>query len=198
MEPICWLKITDYMRGWARRALGGTKRVRNNTVIEVQHIAGVQAVLEMPADDELHPDVVPGNVICDTWHAALEVGLEMDAESVEKLFCVTRELFCQYPPVSCPPYAMYEDGTIHPWDSDTSFGQQQAASLLRLIREAFWQAVGVFSNTYQQAHKGERYAQVEMIEAFCKEYRTDDMYVEAMRREWQRRQKRCRERVEGE
>lgn len=198
MEPICWLKITDYMRGWARRALGGSKRVRNNPVIEVQNIEGVQAVLEMPADDELHSDVVPGNVICDTWHAALEVGLEMDAESVEKVFGVTRELFCQYLPVSCPPYAMYEDGTVHPWDSDTSFGQQQAASLLRLIREAFWQAVGVFSNAYQQAHKGERYAQVEMIEAFCKEYRTDDVYVEAMRREWQRRQKRCRERTEGE
>ena len=83
------------MRGWARRALGGPKRVRNNPVIEVQNIEGVQAVMEMPADDELHSDVVPGNVICDTWHAALEVGLEMDAQSVEKVFGVTRGLFCQ-------------------------------------------------------------------------------------------------------
>lgn len=55
MEPICWLKITDYMRGWARRTLGGPKRVRNNPVIEVQNIEGVQAVMEMPADDEPPP-----------------------------------------------------------------------------------------------------------------------------------------------
>lgn len=175
-------------------ALGGPKRVKDDPVIQVQNLEGAQPVLMMPTDDELHCGDVPGNVICDTWHAALEVGLEMDAQSVEKVFGVTRELFVQYLPVACPPYAIYEDGTVHPWDSDTSFGQQQAASLLRLIREAFWQAVGVFSNAYQQAHKGERYAQVEMIEAFCKEYRTDDVYVEAMRREWQRRQKRCRER----
>ena len=40
-------------------------------MIEVQNIAGVQAVLEMPADDELHPDVVPGNVIDGLYYGLL-------------------------------------------------------------------------------------------------------------------------------
>ena len=190
MEPICWLKITDYMRGWARMALGGPKRVKDDPVIQVQNLEGAQPVLMMATDNELHSGDVPGNVICDTWHAALEVGLEMDACGMEREFGVTRELLSQYLPVACPPYAVADNGTVHPWDSDTSFGQQQAAALLRLIREAFWRAVGDFSRWYQREHAGEHYAQVEMIEAFCKRYQTDDVYVEAMRREWQRRCKR--------
>ena len=118
-------------------ALGGPKRVKDDPVIQVQNLEGAQPVLMMPTDDELHSDVVPGNVICDTWHAALEVGLKMDAWGMEREFGVTRELLSQYLPVACPPYAVADDGTVHPWDSDTGFGQQQATALLRLIREAF-------------------------------------------------------------
>ena len=43
---------------------------------------------------------------------------------------------------------------------------------------------------YAREHRGERYAQQDMIEDFCRETRTDDIHVPAIRREWQRRVKR--------
>ena len=38
MEAICWLKVTDYMRGWVRCALGCGMRIGNELVISLSSI----------------------------------------------------------------------------------------------------------------------------------------------------------------
>ena len=60
----------------------------------------------------------------------------------------------------------------------------------QLLRDAFWEAVERFDSAYAQKMGGKDYPAVDMIEAFCAETKTPDLYVDAMRREWQRRQKR--------
>ncbi len=190
MKQICWLRITDYMRGWARVALGGAKRVKEDPVLEILNLKGVQPILLMPTDSDLPGFGAPGNAMCDTWHAALLAGIEVDAWGMEREFGITKEVLEPYLPVACPDNAVTKDGAIHAWNSDTSFGKQQAIALLRLIRDAFWSAVGDYAVQYKKAHFGAKYAQIDMLDSFCRDYHINDMHLEAMRREWQRRCKR--------
>lgn len=189
MDNICWLKITDYMHGWARKTLGGTRMIKNQPMLSVRHLDGVPDVLMMGVDDELPDGGKPGNAMSATWRNALEAGIVIDPAAMESEFGATREVLEQYMPIACPVNAVSKDGVIRPWTEDTCFGKQQAIALQRLIREEFWKAVGEYSKEYARKHRGEKYAQADMIEAFCKEYRTDDIYVEAIRREWLRRLK---------
>ncbi len=59
-----------------------------------------------------------------------------------------------------------------------------------MLRQEFWKAVEEFDAEYKRKMNGERYPAVDMVEEFCLENETPDMYVDAIRREWQRRQKR--------
>ena len=192
METICWLKVTDYMRGWARCALGCGTKIGKEPLISLYQIMGAKEVLEIGTDDDLPDHGTPDNAMSATWRCALEVGLEYDPATMECIYGVTEETLEQYLPIACPPTAMTVNGISRAWTNDTCFGREQAMALQKLLREAFWTAVGQYSKQYAQEHRGEKYAQVEMIEAFCRETKTDDMYVEAMRREWQRRNKRSR------
>ena len=192
METICWLKVTDYMRGWARCALGCGTKIGKEPLISLYQIMGAKEVLEIGTDDDLPDHGTPGNAMSATWRCALEVGLEYDPATMECIYGVTEETLEQYLPIACPPTAMTVNGISRAWTNDTCFGREQAMALQKLLREAFWTAVGQYSKQYAQEHRGEKYAQVEMIEAFCRETKTDDMYVETMRREWQRRNKRSR------
>ncbi len=190
MEHICWLRVTDYMRGWTRMVLGTRYRVHELPVIQVKGLDGASEVLAMSVSEELPGIGVPGNAMCDTWHAALEAGLEVDAWGMEREFGITREVMDQYLPVLCPDVAVDEDYITHPWTSDTCFGREQAIALQRLLRDAFWSAVDNYASDYKRAHSDAKYAQIDMLESFCKEYKSDDTHIDAMRREWQRRQKR--------
>lgn len=190
MGHICWLRITDYMRGWARMALGNGKSVKGIPVLDIKSLDGMEQVRLMSTDDELPGDGVPGNVMCDTWHAALTAGIEMDPWGMEQEFGITSEVLDQYLPVECPDYAVGQDGAIRPWDNNTCFGKQQAIAILRLVRETFWASVGNYASEYRKVHFGTKYAQIDMLESFCKDCHIDDTCIEAMRREWQRRSKR--------
>lgn len=189
---ICWLKITDYMRGWIRSTLGGTQTVKGQPVISVHYLPGASEIMMMPTVDVLPGNGKLGIAISATWRNALDAGIAIDAATIESEYGVTREILRQYMPIACPRRAVSKDGIIRPWTNDTCFGKKQAMELLRLLRDAFWSAVWEFSARYAEERPGEKYAQVEMIEAFCRLSRTDDLYIEAIRREWQRRVKRAK------
>lgn len=80
-----------------------------------------------------------------------------------------------------------ENGVLRPWTNDTCLGRRQANELIVVIREAFWAGVEEFNREYARQHRGEKYAAVDMIEAFCRDTQTPDIHVDAMRHEWQRR-----------
>ena len=192
VPAICWLRVTDFMRVWVENELGGEARVGEQRVVCVQHLPGAREVLRMETTDELPGSRMVGNAISVTWHKALEAGMAFDTATMEREYGVTKDAFKLFVPIECPKMALTKNGVLRPWTVDTCFGVKQTTALQRLLREAFWQSVGEFAEKYAAMRQGEKYAQVDMIEAFCEQTDTPDMYAEAMRREWQRRQKRQR------
>jgi hypothetical protein len=50
--------------------------------------------------------------------------------------------------------------------------------------------VAEYDREYAKKQEGRKYAAVDMVESFCQEMGTSDLYVDTIRREWQRRAKR--------
>lgn len=197
---ICWLRVTDYMRGWACAALGSSVTVMGVPVIAVEHLPGAKEIMknmlteEKDDEEEVEDtgDECPGNSISATWMNALVTGMEIDPRLVWIEYGFKREMLRQYLPVRCPDVAMSKEGILKPWSNDMRFGDKQSTELQKVLRDAFWRSVGEFAEKYAREHEGEKYAQADMLTDFCKEYGIDDYYVDAMRREWQRRLKRVR------
>ena len=114
----------------------------------------------------------------------------MDADVMKKEYGVTREMMQQYVPIECPKMCLTKNGVIRPWTHDVSLTKEQAAALMRIVRDAFWQAVAEYDAEYALQQDGRRYPAIEMIESFCLDNSIPDIYIQAMRREWQRRKKR--------
>ncbi len=123
-------------------------------------------------------------------HNCIEAGMGLDEDSITKEYGLTREALQMYLPLETPKVCVNACGLLRPWTLSVTMGREQTAAVLRVIRQEFWKAVEDYNQQYQEQNPGKRYAAVEMIEAFCADTHTPDTYVEAMRREWQRRQKR--------
>lgn len=196
---VTWLKVTDYMHGWLQRELGGGARIGGKRVVSLQHLDGAKDVLRMEtADDvtgddperlEQGPVSREGTMSATRW-GCIDAGLTLDARTVERLYGISREELALYVPIECPRICLTHEGVLRPWTTDTCFGRQQTTALQRLLREAFWQGVAEYNREYARRQEGRKYAAVDMIEAFCRDMETSDLYVDALRREWQRRAKR--------
>ena len=134
MGAICWLKVTDYMRGWMRKALGCGTKIGKEPLISLYQIMGAKEVLGIGIDDELPEHGTPGNAMSATWRCALEMGLEYDPVTMECMYGVTEETLQQYLPIACPPAAITVDGILRAWTNDTCFGREQTIALQKLLR----------------------------------------------------------------
>ena len=188
LPAIVWLKVTDYMHGWLQYELGGSIRMGDKKVISVQHLPGARDILRMETEMEVRKPV--GLAVSATWWNCIEAGMTIDRETVERVFGLTREDLEMFEPVECPKICLTKGGVLRPWTNDVCFSKRQASAMQQLLRDAFWQAVEQFDRSYAQKMEGKKYPAVDMIEAFCAETKTPDLYVAAIRREWQRRQKR--------
>lgn len=165
--------------------------VKDRRVVSIQHLPGARSILrDMDTVEEPTAPGPIGNSASAVWFSCLDTGMKADAATIEREYDFNREKMKQYLPIECPKMCMTKYGTLRPWTGDVNFGKQQATALQRLLRDAFWQAVGEFADDYAREHAGEKYAQQDMIEAFCQATGTSDEYVEDIRREWQRRAKR--------
>jgi hypothetical protein len=192
LPAIVWLRVTDYMLPWVQWELGGNVRVKNMRLVSVQHLEGARDILREDTVQEAVPQRLVDKSMSATWRNAVDAGMSFDPAAMEREYGVTKEVLQLFVPIECPRNCITQDGVLRPWSNDTNFSKHQATALQDLLRHEFWQAVGAFSEGYAAQREGERYAQVEMIEAFCRETKTPDMYVDAMRREWQRRVKRTK------
>jgi len=187
---VVWLRVTDYMHGWIQSDMVGEVRVGEQRVVCLQHLPGVREVMKMrTAPDESSRNKIP-NAMSAMRHNCLSAAIEMDADWVKKEYGVTADQLELYVPVECPDMCVNSEGVMRPWLPDVSFSHAQASELQRVLRSAFWQAVARFNHQYARQMNGKRYAAVDMIEAWCTHTHTPDTYVDAMRREWQRRVKR--------
>ena len=191
LPALCWLRVTDFLVGWLEYELGGGVRVNNKRVVCLQHLDGARAALRMETVDDTMEAGAVGNAMSAARYNCISSGMQLNADVVQELYGISEKELALFVPIECPRLALTASGVLRPWTIGTCFGQKQTTALHRLLREAFWQAVVEFSEGYARKRQGERYAQEEMIEAFCKETGTDDIHVAALRREWQRRCKRA-------
>ncbi len=190
LPAIVWLKMTDYTHGWLQHELGGGARIKEQRVVCVQHLPGAREILRMETVEDMMERRPLGNALSATRKNCMEAGLEIDPSTMEKEYGVTREQLALFVPVECPKMCLTRRGVLRPWTLDVCFGKAQATSLQRLLRNEFWKAVEEFDREYAQMMNGEKYPAIDMIEEFCLKTETPDLYVEAIRREWQRRVKR--------
>ena len=190
--PVTWLKMTDYTHGWLQHALGGAARIRGQRVLCVQHLPGARALLRMETVEDMMDKRPAGAAMSATRKNCLCAGMELDAACVGREYGMTQELMELYVPIECPAMCLTRNGVLRPWSLDTCFGRDQATALQKLLRKEFWEAVGEYDREYAARMGGRRYPARDMIEDFCAETETPDIYVDAIRREWQRRAKRAR------
>lgn len=189
---IVWLKMTDYMHAWIEYELGGNVRVRDQRVVCVMDLPGVREVMRMESEKTSLDQGFVGNSMSACWRNCIDSGFRLDQAAVERMYGITEEELKLFLPVECPSRCMNADGVLRPWGLDINFGKRQATAMQRILREEFWKAVENFDKEYAGKMNGKRYPAVDMIESFCQETGTPDLYVQAMRREWQRRVKRMK------
>lgn len=192
VPAIVWLKMTDYMHGWLQWELGGEARVKDQRVVCVQHLPGARAILRMETVEDMMEKKPIGNVMSATRKNCMEAGLNIDEDVMAREYGVTREAMKLFVPVECPKMCLTKSGVLRPWTLDVCLGREQAAAMQRLLRNAFWQAVEEYDAKYARKMNGKKYPAVDMVEDFCMDTETPDLYVEAIRREWQRRVKRVK------
>lgn len=199
IKAVTWLKVTDYLHAWLEKELGGGARIGGKRVICLQHLEGARDALRMETADDVTGDdperlkqksfCREGTMSATRW-GCIDAGLTLDARTVERLYGISREELALYVPIECPRICLTPDGVLRPWTTDRCFGRQQTTALQRLLREAFWRGVAEYDREYAKKQEGRKYAAVDMVESFCQEMGTSDLYVDTIRREWQRRAKR--------
>lgn len=123
-------------------------------------------------------------------YLCMNAGIGIDPDVIQKMYGMTKELLGQFIPIECPKICLTQNGVLRPWTMDVCFSKSQVTALQQMLREVFWEGVEGFAGRYAREHEGEKYAQEDMIEAFCRLTKTSELHIEAIRREWQRRQKR--------
>jgi hypothetical protein len=187
---VTWIKVADFMTSWLQKELGGDVRIGSHSVLCLNHLPGARDVLRMATEEDRMNTGEPAVSMSATRHSCMEAGIALDTDTVEQMYGMTRNDISWYVPVECPRTCLTQDGVLRPWTDDVRFGREQAAALQRILRRAFWRGMEEYDREYASNNGGKRYAAVDMIEAFCRDTGTSDLYIDALRREWQRRKKR--------
>lgn len=192
MPAIVWLRVTEFIRGWLDYEVGSKVMVNGRRVVCLQHMDGVRDILRMESVDdvELSPDLPVDLSLSASRYSMLQAAMTLSPEATERMYHLSPEQMQQFVPIECPRLRLTQEGLLRPWSGDAMLGDAQAKALLRLLRHYFWEDVERFAGRYAREHEGEKYAQEDMIAAFCRLTKTSDLHIEAMRREWQRRCKR--------
>ena len=192
MPAIVWLRVTEFIRGWLVYEFGSKVMVNGRRVVCLQHLDGVRDILRMETvdDTELSPDLPVELSLSASRYGVISAAMTLSPEATERMYHLSLEQMQQFVPIECPRLRLTQEGLLREWSGDAMLGDAQAKALLRLLREAFWEDVERFARRYAREHEGEKYAQEDMIAAFCQETKTSELHIEAIRREWQRRCKR--------
>ena len=189
IPPITWLKMTDYTHGWLQHEFGAPARIGNQHVVCIQHLQGVRSALRMETvKDVMTPGRTGGAMSCMRYNC-IKAGLRLDARVVEEMYGVDESQLLLFVPIECPKLCLTPNGVLRRWEQDVCFSKKQAATIIRILRDEFWDAVSEFDEKYAMEH-GSSYPAIEMVEAFCGATNTSMIHLDTIRREWQRRKTR--------
>lgn len=190
VPAMAWLQVTDFMRGWLEWEFGGNVMAHNKQVVSISHLPGARSVLRQETSEDVMEPGHTGRSMSVTRRNCIEAGMALDEAATESLYGVTKESLAQYVPIECPKVCLTKHGVLRPWTWDVAFGNRQSKALQKLLRAEFWKAVGTFDREFASRRDGKPYPAKEMVEAWCVYSHTSDVYVDDIRREWQRRAKR--------
>ncbi len=193
MPAIVWLRVTGFLSGWLDYEYGSKVMVNGRRVVCLQHLDGVRDILRMETVDdvELSPNLPVDLSLSASRYGVISAAMTLSPEATERMYHLSPEQMQQFVPIEVPRLRLTQEGLLRPWGGDAMLSDAQAKALLRLLREAFWEDVERFAMRYAREHEGEKYAQEDMIAAFCRMTKTSELHIEAIRREWQRRCKRA-------
>lgn len=187
---VTWMKVTDYMCGWIESELGGTVVLKDHRVISMQHLRGIKNAMRMETIEDTSDNRDMSFSISASRRNYIETWINLDPDEIKRQYNLTKQQLAFYIPIECPQMCMTSEGVLRPWKLTTKFGRNQSGVLMKLLREEFWKAVDKFNKEFAAQKGGKRYTAKEMIEAFCVATGTNDVFLDAIRREWQRRCKR--------
>lgn len=192
--PVAWLRMTEYTHDWLARCYGGKLALYGKPILSVAHLPGVHKALQMeifedmqevaPAQDK-HSEAKDVLSLSAMRMDCLQNGCKVSPEAIGRLCGLTREQLGAFVPVECPRMALTAFGVLRPWSRTMAFSRAQSNELIRLLRTAFWQAVTDYEARLREAGEMPDTA-IELIEGFCKENGIGELYMEDLRRQWQR------------
>lgn len=193
--PVTWLRMTEYTHDWLASCYGGKLSLYGKPILSIAHMPGVHRVLQMEVFEDMQ-DVAPAQAVHTEPKDVLSMsamrmdclqnGCKVNPEAVGRICGLTREQLGAFVPVECPRMALTAFGVLRPWSRTTAFGRVQSNELIRLLRGAFWQAVSDYEARLREDGELPDTA-IELIEGFCKENGIGELYMEDLRREWQRK-----------
>ena len=187
---VAWLWMAGYMHTWLEGEFGGSARTHDKPVLSVSVIPGAKDILRMATEEDMLGPENIGISLSASRMSMLEAGLQLDADTVGRMYGATDKDLQLYVPIECPSKTLTKYGVLRPWTHDVRFGRNQANLLRNLLRAEFWKAVEAYDGCYAEEMVGTPYPAIEMVSAFCQATKTPEMYVDEIRREWQRREKR--------
>lgn len=183
--PVAWLSVTTYMHHWLCREFGGAVHLHEKPVLSISHLPGAREILRMQTQDDVMKPAQMRWSLSAMQMDCLKAGIRVGPKAVESMYNMTPEMLNTFLPIECPRMALTTNGVMRPWNRVISFGQSQAFALTKLLRNTFWQAVGDYESRFQWP-EGAQHTTIAMIEGFCADTGTPDIFAADLRREWQR------------
>lgn len=182
---VAWLYMTEYTHDWLFNEFGGNVALHGRKVISIHHLRGAREILRM----ETHEDVLePGNT---RWAMSamkmdcMQLGIGIGPNNIKEQYGLTKEQLRLYIPIECPRMALTQYGVLRPWTRTTSFGRAQASELQKFLRESFWNAVAAYRDKLEASGNAPTTA-IQLVESFCEVNNISEVYLDDLRREWQR------------
>ena len=189
---MAWLKMPGYMIAWLEGEYGGSIERYGHKLLSFHHVDGVRRVLKMETEDDTMVCSPEWQSLSQTRMECIQAGMGLNPDAIEAWLGVSPKQLAQYVLVECPHLALTQNGVLRPWTRDIAFSRPQARRLQAELQRLFWSGVDAFDARYADAHP-DYYPAVEMVTAFCDETGTEEIYIQEIRREFQRKRKRNRE-----
>ena len=161
-------------------------RLYGKPVVSIAHLSGAKDILRMETVDDMAASEDSRLAMSAMRMDCMEAGIARSPETIRRMYGMTAEQLKMFVPIECPKMALTKYGVLRPWNRTTSFGKRQAMALNRLLMKNFWQAIEDYYSALCKAGKAPITA-ISMIEGFCDETGTSEIWTTDLRREWQRR-----------
>lgn len=189
---MAWLHVPGYMIAWLEYAYGGTKVLYGHKLLSTWQVPGMRAALREHTLEDMLMNTTETLSLSAQRMDCLQAGMLIDTKAMEESFGMTKKALAQYVAIECPRLALTGEGVLRPWRRHIAFSRPQARNIQALLQREFWGAVAAYNTQYALTH--EAYPAVEMVEAFCDETNTPEVFIAEIRREWQRKEKMRRDR----